>query len=92
MSAEYVGRCDHLEDEDLDDYDDTEKEIGYNRFKYYVGQEEIDRIEVEYGYKGSGITLKKDWAVRFSRGKWKGERAVCMMWSAYHHIWIIDNG
>ena len=90
MSASWVGRCDHLEADDLYDYDDTAEDINYHRFKHYVGQDEIDRLEEEYGYKGSGLTLENDWHISYSQGKWKGKWAVCMMWSAYHHIWIID--
>lgn len=85
--AKYVGRCDHLRARDLEAYDDTEDPISYNRFHYYVGQDEIDRLEEEYGYKGSGLTFENDHCVRFTQGKWKGKWAVCMHWSSYHHIW-----
>ena len=91
MAAEYIGRCDHLEAEDLHAYDDTEESIGYNRFKHYVGEDEIKRIEDEYGYTDCpGLSLKSDWHVSYSQGKWKGQWAVCLYWSAYHHIWIIN--
>lgn len=87
--AEYVGRCDHLRAEDLYAYDDAAKDIGYKRFLYYVGKAEVDRLEEDYGYKESGLTFKKDWHIRYSSGKWRGKRAVCMMWSSFHHIWTI---
>ena len=90
MAAEFVGTCVHLEAEDLYAYDDTEREIGYNRFRYYVGGEVIKELEDSLGYTGSGLTLKKDFHIRYGTGKWKGERAVCMRWSSIHHIWLID--
>ena len=89
VGCEFVGTCVHLRAEDLEDYDDTEREIGYDRFRYYVGDEIIRELERELGYHGSCLTLKKDYHVRYGRGKWKGENAVCMRHSAIHYIWKI---
>ena len=90
MGAEYIGRCDHLEAEDLEEFDETSEDTDYQEFADAVGSGEIDRLEEEYGYKGSVLTLEKDWHITYLRGQWKGDPAVCMEWSAYHHIWKID--
>ena len=88
MSAEWVGRCDHLKAEDLDAYDDTAEDITFNRFKYYLGDEAFEELEKGLGYD-EHLRLKDDWHISHTKGKWKGEWAICLMWSAYHHIWLI---
>jgi hypothetical protein len=90
-SVTFVGTCVHLRPKDLDAYDDSARDIGYNRFRYYVGDEVIDELNSAPAYRGSGLTIKKDYAVSYSRGKWRGRWAVCMMWSSIHHIWTIDD-
>ncbi len=74
---------------DLGDFDDSSREIGYNRFLYYLGEDKVRELERDLGYKGSGLTLKKDFHISYFTGKWRGEWAVCMMWSSIHHIWLI---
>jgi len=44
------------------------------------------------GYERSsrtGLTLQDDWAVRYLTGQWRGRRAVCVMHSSIHHIWLV---
>lgn len=87
--AEWVGRCDGLGEEDLYDFDESSEEIDYYQFESCVGKEEIQALEDIYGYSECpGLTLRSDPTVTFAKGEWRGEPAVCMFWSAYHHIWI----
>lgn len=88
---EFIGTCVSLPVRDLDAYDDSARDIGYARFRHYVGREVIDEMNAALGYKGSGLTIKKDFHISYSRGKWRGKKAVCMMWSSIHHIWLIEN-
>lgn len=87
--VEFVGRCDALGAGDLDAFDESAQEISYEEFENIIGPVELERMEDELGYTGSGLTLKKDWHVNFERGLWKGEPAVNLDWSRYHHIWLI---
>lgn len=86
----YIGRCDSLTANDLGDYDDSAREISNRTFRRLIGREAYEELESDLGY-GGWLRLSKDWHVSYSRGRWQGQPAVCCMWSAYHHIFSIDN-
>ncbi len=87
--VEFIGTCPHLLADDLHAYDDTARDIGFETFRRHVGPDVIQQIHEDLGYAGSSLTLKGDYHVRYSRGKWQGQPAVCMMHSAIHHIWVL---
>lgn len=80
----FIGRCDSLSARDLGAYDDSAKSISYRTFCRIVGCGLIPQLTRDFG-----VPLYRDWHVSFSRGCWRGKPAVCLMHSAYHHIWVI---
>jgi hypothetical protein len=84
----FIGTCVGLRCEDLNDYDDSSRDIGYATFLKHVGKDLIRELERDFGYKRP-LTLKSDWHISYSKGKWKGKPAVCMMHSSIHHIWTL---
>lgn len=87
---EWVGTCVGLREQDLNDYDDTEREIGYATFLKHLGRERMRELNEQLGYRrGEKLQIGTDWHITFSRGKWKGKPAICMMWSSIHHLWKI---
>ena len=95
-AARFVGRCDNLEAEHLDDYDQSERSITARTFQRHLGAEACRDLEIELGYRSSngllttpGLTLASDYAASFGKGRWRGRPCVCCHWSAYHHIWLI---
>lgn len=90
MRARWVGRCDYLSARHLDEFDEGRREVSYDRFQRLVGSEEVRRLEADYGYSECpGLSLRSDYCVSFYTGRWRGKKAVCMLWSAYHHIWLL---
>lgn len=87
--AVFIGRCDALRAKDLDEFDDTSRDISNRTFRKLIGSEEYLEFEEGLGY-GDCLRLAKDWHVSYARGLWKGQPAVCCFWSAYHHIWVLD--
>ena len=90
MTAVFIGRCDDLGAKDLGDFDDSSRDIGNRTFRKHIGREQYAAFERSQGYgRDCGLVLSADWHVSYKKGKWKGRPAVCCMWSAYHHIWVL---
>jgi len=85
----FIGTCVGLQEEDLHDYDESTREITYATFARHMGADAMRHLEREMGYN-KHLRLRKDWSVRFSRGKWRGKPAICMMHSATHHLWALS--
>lgn len=85
-NVRFVGTCVSLGSYWLDRYDDSSKDISYKTFRKYVGGDIVREINENVGVP----PISRDWAVSFSKGLWKGKKAVCMMHSAIHHIWLIE--
>ena len=90
-NVEFIGTCLQLQAEDLHAYDDSARQIQFETFRRHVGPEVIATIHKSLGYSGTSLTLKGDWHVRYSRGRWRGQPAICMMHSAIHHIWVLHH-
>ncbi len=88
-NAEFVGTCVELPLRHLDAYDDSSRSISHETFRRHLGAELVLELEQHMGY-GKWLRLKDDHAVTYSRGKWRGRKAVCMMHSSIHHIWTTD--
>lgn len=87
MSLQFIGTCVQLQANDLYDYDDSARDIGYATFRKHVGAEVIAEINTWAGWPGTHFS--RDYYIRYSKGKWRGKPAVCMMHSAIHHIWTL---
>lgn len=82
----WIGLCVNLRAEDLEAYDDTERDIKYATFARLLGPVGLQEIAESY----PGVPhISKDWHVEFGRGRWKGKPAVCMHHSQIHHLWLI---
>lgn len=82
----FIGTCVDLRVRDLNAYDDSARDITYRTFRKHVGGEVIDEIHQQTG----GVPhISQDYGVTFSRGRWKGRPAACMMHSSIHHLWYI---
>jgi hypothetical protein len=85
---EFIGRCDALEAEDLDAYDDSSREITNRTFRKLLGSEQYLEFEKNLGYDRY-LRMVNDYHVSYSKGVWRGRKAICCFWSAYHHIFAI---
>lgn len=88
--AVFVGRCDSLRAIDLEKFDDSSREISNRTFRKHIGKEMYEEFERDLGYGRSWLLLSGDCHVSYAKGLWKGKPAVCCFWSAYHHIFLID--
>lgn len=85
---EFIGTCVHLPVHRLDEYDESSRDITHRTFRKHVGPEMATQINTEMGYGDCPrLSLATDWSVSFSKGKWRGKKAVCVMHSSIHHIW-----
>lgn len=87
---EFIGTCVELKEVDLLAYDESARDINYRTFSRHLGAEGIQEIERAHGY-GQALRLRQDYHVRYSRGKWQGKPAICMMHSAIHHLWFLPS-
>lgn len=84
---QFIGRCDSLDADDLDAFDNSSKPISNRTFRKRIGKEAYRDFEKSLGYDRLGLTLSGDYHVSYQAGRWRGKPAVCCKWSAYHHIW-----
>jgi len=87
MTPEFIGTCVELRAPDLHDYDDSSRAIQYATFRKHVGTEIVQEINEWAGWPGTHFS--RDWHILYSKGKWKGKPAVCMMHSSIHHLWYL---
>jgi hypothetical protein len=80
-----VATCIDSSYEDINAFDESSKQITYNTFRKYVN---IRWVQDYLGYSDSPLTLKKDYAVSYAKGYFKGKPCVVMFWSAIHHFFI----
>lgn len=87
-SAISIGSCVTLPAQSIEAYEETAKKITYNRFSYYLGEENLNQLNLALGYSGKFL-LKHERYASYSSGKWEGKSAICMKHSATHYIWLI---
>lgn len=83
-TLEWVGTCVELGCKDLEEFDDSSRDITYRTFLRHIGGVEMAGLNRSFG-----VPIREDWCVSFYKGKWKGKPAVCLMHSSIHHIWIV---
>lgn len=83
-APQWVGTCVGLREQDLNDFDDSSREIKYRTFLKHLGREIVRELDLSFG-----VPLRRDWGVSFEKGKWRGRPAVCLFQSSIHHIWLI---
>lgn len=86
--SEFIGTCGSLPPSQLDQFDDSARDITYRTFMKHLGSEVVREFESALGY-GRHLRLKDDYHVSYQKGKWRGKPAVCCMWSSIHHIWAL---
>ena len=87
MKYEYVTCCVHSTANKIHAMVDRAREITYETFRKYV---DISSINEHFGYESTskqGLTLKKDWAVRYFRSVYDGRTCVYMAHSAIEYIY-----
>jgi hypothetical protein len=95
MSCQFIGRCTDLNAVDLGSYDDSSRSITVQTFRRHFGVK-FRLLERDLGYRDwnlslykSGLSLRTDQAVRFTKGMWKGRPAICCHLSGIHHLWSL---
>lgn len=83
----FMGTCVGLHANDLHDYDDSSRNISYQTFRKHLGKKVMNEINAWAGWPGTHFS--RDRHISYSKGRWKGRKAVCMMHSSIHHIWTI---
>jgi hypothetical protein len=66
---------------------DHDRQISFRTFAEHV---DIKELSLMYGYAyghEKGLHLKKDWAVRFYKSRFRGKRCYHMVWSEIDHIY-----
>jgi hypothetical protein len=77
-----VATCIGSSYEDINAFDESSHSIKYNTFRKYVSVKYVQEL---LGYPPQ-LTLKKDWAVSYAKGIFKGQPCVVLFWSAIHHF------
>lgn len=81
----YTTNCVSSSAKSIDQMVDRAKEVSYRRFIKHCP----DAREV-LGYKrGSGVTLKDDWAVGFYQSFYRGRPCFYARHSAIEYIWVL---
>ena len=88
----YTRCCDGIATADeLHEMTGQGREISYATF---IKHADVSEFIEQHGYARNckkGLTLQKDWAVRFHRSKFKGQVCYYMDWSAIEHIFLYPN-
>ena len=85
--------CTHLTESELVAHRamlDGSVDVTYETFRRNVGAHSLDGWAEAHRYVGHprhGLTLKKDWHVRYSRSIWNEARCYYLTWSAFEFIW-----
>lgn len=77
--------CVHSDGESISAMVDASRDITARTFGRYVSIREVNQ---RLGYTGTGLTVSKDWAVSFSKSRYRGKRCVYVTWSAIEFIWV----
>lgn len=83
MKYEFVTDCVHSTYEKITALVERARPITYETFRKYV---DTKALSDQFGYTGSPLTLKKDYAVRFYQSIYEGKRCVYMQHSAIEYI------
>jgi hypothetical protein len=68
---------------------DSSEKITYETFLRNVNREEFYRMEKALGYGNDiGLRMKKDWAVSFFKGIFRGKPCYYFDWSRIEHIFL----
>lgn len=80
----FIGTCIDLSRRDLEEYDDSERDIGYRRFAQLAGPDLIRELN-----EGRTPRMSKDRCLQFGRGEWKGKPCICLYDSCIHNLWYL---
>jgi len=84
---EYVGCCVQLNGRHITDMVDQSRTIANRTFRKHITKEQYNQLELSLGYRnGCGLYLSTDFAVNFSRSKYRGRRCVYVTWSAIEYV------
>ncbi|MEG1728110.1 MAG: hypothetical protein RR280_01020 [Bacteroidaceae bacterium] len=92
LDARYLGSCVNACVEDLEAYDATEKETNHRGMRRYFTRGEYNALSELFKYEidpRSGLTMKKDWHIRYGYGMYQGQNVICIHHSAIHHFYTI---
>lgn len=81
---QFIGTCVNLPAEKLDQFDESSRQITYSTFRRHLGMYQIKELNDSFG-----VALHKDYHVRFARGKYNGEKAICLFHSSIHYLWLL---
>jgi len=84
-AGEFIGTCVNLPRRQLEEYDASERSIGYRRFASLAGPALVAQLNA-----GRVPRLSQDFCVTYGRDKWRGKDCICMHDSAIHHLWYLD--
>lgn len=65
---------------------DDAKDIKLRTFVKHVGREATDEIARNFGYSKRGLTMAKDYHIRYYKSKMYGEKVLILVHSAIDHV------
>jgi len=90
MAKTFITTCVDCEDgAALEEMVEKSRDITRNTFMKHVSKGERQSFEKGLGYAlhpRAGLTMKKDWHVKYAKSKFQGKPCVFVVWSAIEHI------
>ena len=85
----YLTCCVNANGGDITDMVDVAREISYDTMRKYISIEELRSVFDGYAWgKEKGLRLKKDWAVRFYKSVFKGQKCVFVCHSMIEYVFV----
>ena len=80
-----IATCINASFRDIDQYDQTERTIGYETALRHIGLESMREFTQSLGYDRN-LHIKNDYHVSYGKGVFRGKPAICIHWSSIHHF------
>ena len=86
----YVGCCVQLNGRHVTDMVDQSRTITDRTFRKHITKGQYNELELALGYRnGTRLFLSTDYAVSFSKSKYRGRPCVYVTWSAIEHVFAV---
>lgn len=86
-----LGNCVTLSAEQVEAYDSTERDMVYRSFRRHFTRGQWYALIEQFRYEATvkaGLTMEKDWHVRYGWGYLDGKKVVCLHHSGIHYFYL----
>lgn len=77
--------------DDLDAFSESAVPITYRTLRKHLGGRQTDELARRLGFSVPpevGLTMRKDWAIEFVRGRCFGKTAYAVVWSGIEYVFV----